>query len=57
MLPARHTLTARNADGPAAPLAFGAEAGRVYRVVADLRVFEVDRGSDAPLRDVTLTRE
>jgi hypothetical protein len=57
MLPARHTLTAQNSDGPAAPLAFEAEAGRVYRVVAALRVFEVDRGSDAPIRDVTLTRE
>jgi hypothetical protein len=56
MLPARHTLIAQNADGPAAPLAFEAEAGKVYRVVGDMRVFEVDRGSDTPLRDVTQTR-
>jgi hypothetical protein len=57
ILPTRHTLTAQNADGPAAPLAFEAEAGKVYRIVPDLRVFEVDRGSDTPVRDVTIARE
>jgi hypothetical protein len=57
MLPTRHTVIAQNADGPAAPLAFEAEAGKIYRIVGDLRVFEVDRGSDTPLRDVTIARE
>ena len=50
-------------------LSFQAEAGRVYRVAfvrggpepiaapsGEPRVFEVDRGSDGPLRDVTLAR-
>ncbi|MBX3204953.1 MAG: hypothetical protein KF764_07780 [Labilithrix sp.] len=60
VVPARHTLVVANANAPNeryAPLAFDAEAGKVYRVAfvaGDARVYEVDRGRDALIRDVTV---
>jgi hypothetical protein len=57
LLPGRHKIgVASGADDVVAPVAFVAEAGKVYRatyVGKDARVFEVDRGSDSPGRDVT----
>lgn len=59
MLPGRHTLIVRNGDDQEAPrgsLAFVAEPGKVYRVAFtgdEPRIFEVDRGSDRPVADVT----
>jgi hypothetical protein len=59
MLPGRHALRLADTSSPEAGsfrVAFDAQAGRVYRAVvapAAARVFEVDRGSDALLRDVT----
>lgn len=66
MLPGRHRVSASRAGdryGRALVLPFDAEAGHVYRVVlgavdADrgdftARLMEVDRDTDAPLRDVT----
>jgi hypothetical protein len=65
ILPGRHTVSAVDlkASGVRSPpLAFQAEAGRVYRVAFvppdhTARVFEVERGSDAVVRDVTLATE
>ncbi len=61
ILPGKHRLTVRNIADTAAPLGravFLAEVGRVYRPVfttaGSVRVYEVDRGSDALLRDVTI---
>lgn len=62
MLPARHTVTVVDVSAKserAPPLAFDAEAGKVYRVAFvrpdhSAHVFEVDRGNDAIVRDVTL---
>ena len=67
MLPGRHRVTAWRAGdryGRALVLPFDAEAGRVYRVVLGAvdpdrgdftaQLMEVDRDSDAPLRDVTV---
>jgi hypothetical protein len=60
LLPGRHALTVRNAKAPdrAEPLAFEAEAGKVYRVTMgeEARIFEVDRGGDKPIRDVTVAK-
>lgn len=59
MLPGRHALRVADTTSTEAGsfrVAFDAQAGRVYRAVvapAAARVFEVDRGSDALLRDVT----
>lgn len=59
LLPGRHTLTARNGDDRTAPqgsLAFAAEPNKVYRVVFSgetAHVYEVDRESDKPGKDVT----
>lgn len=57
LLPGRHKIgIASAANDVVAPVAFVAEAGKVYRaafVGADAHVFEVDRGSDSPGRDVT----
>lgn len=59
VLPARHTVSAARASAPregSPPVAFTAEAGRVYRVafVATApHVFEVDREKDSVVRDVT----
>jgi hypothetical protein len=60
LLPGQHRLGVANAangpNAPVVPVAFGAEAGKVYRVTfvaAAPHVFEVDRASDTPGRDVT----
>lgn len=59
LLPGRHTLTARNGDDRTAPtgsFAFVAEAGKVYRVAFSRErgeLYEVDRDSDKPVREVT----
>jgi hypothetical protein len=62
VLPGRHTIVVGNASAPNeryAPVTFQAEAGKVYRVVfpsgaqGEARVFEVDRGKDSLVRDVT----
>src|SRR5689334_2142660 len=59
MLPGRHAVRVADMASPEAGsfrVAFDAQAGRVYRAVvasAAAKVFEVDRGSDAMLRDVT----
>ena len=63
LLPGRHTLVVSNANAPNerhAPIAFQAEPGKVYRVAfapgpsgSEPRVFEVDRGKDSVIRDVT----
>jgi hypothetical protein len=59
MLPGRHAVRVADIAAPEAGsfrVAFDAQAGRVYRAVvasAAAKVFEVDRGSDAMLRDVT----
>jgi len=63
VLPGRHTLVVSNANAPNeryAPMAFQAEPGRVYRVAfaagpsgSEARIFEVDRGKDGVIRDVT----
>jgi hypothetical protein len=59
MLPGRHAVRVADIAAPEAGsfrVAFDAQAGRVYRAVvasAAARVFEVDRGSDAVLRDVS----
>jgi hypothetical protein len=59
-LPGRHEITVRNAqgDGRAEPLAFEAEAGKVYRptIAPEARIFEVDRGSDQQIRDATAVK-
>lgn len=63
VLPGRHTVAVANVKAPSErylPVSFDAEAGRVYRVTfpsgptGDARVFEVERGNDALVRDVTL---
>lgn len=70
VLPGRHTLKVRDLTDPNAlpgRASFIAEAGRVYRpvvfapqpsewggVATVVRVFEVDGGSDAQIRDVTV---
>ena len=63
LLPGRHRLTVGNANAPqdhAEPIAFEAEAGKVYRVTvgasAPARIYEVDRDNDTPARDATLAR-
>lgn len=58
LLPGRHALTVRNAKAPderPAAIVFEAEAGKVYRVTLgpEARIFEVDRATDAPVRDAT----
>lgn len=57
LLPGRHTLSVRSASGSdrPEPLVLQAQAGKVYRVVigSEARVWEVSRGSDAQVRDVT----
>ncbi len=63
MLPGRHTVVVGNANAPSeryAPITFEAQAGKVYRVTlasgpsgGEARVFEVDRGKDTAVRDVT----
>ncbi|CAN5924817.1 hypothetical protein BH11MYX4_BH11MYX4_44930 [soil metagenome] len=58
LLPGRHALTVRNAKAPderPAAIVFEAEPGKVYRVTfsPEARIFEVDRGTDAPGRDAT----
>ena len=59
LLPGRHALTAQNGAAPSEgreQLVFPAEAGKVYRiafVAGAPHIFEVDRASDAPLREVT----
>ena len=58
LLPGRHALAVRNAKAPderPVAIAFAAEAGKVYRVAftPEPRIFEVDRGTDAPGADVT----
>jgi hypothetical protein len=63
LLPGKHTLTARNGDDRSAPtgsFAFAAEAGKVYRVVfggETAHLYEVDRGSDKPVREITASTE
>lgn len=62
MLPGRHQLAIADLADAARPLgraAFIAAAGKTYRPLfpsrgGGARVFEVDSGSDAPLRDVTV---
>lgn len=67
MLPGKHRVSAASARDPYArtvPLVFVGEPGRVYRVEIgnvdpergdfSARVIEVDRASDAPVRDATL---
>lgn len=62
MLPARHTVMVGRASAPNerySAIAFVAEADHVYRVAfegGDPHVFEVDRGKDTLLRDVTVAR-
>ena len=58
LLPGRHALSVRDAKAPSerpVAMAFVAEAGKVYRVAftPEPRIFEVDRGTDAPGADVT----
>jgi hypothetical protein len=59
MLPGKHVVTVLNANAPqepGAPLAFEAQAGKVYRVTfvtGAARVYEVDRGADTAMSDVT----
>jgi len=63
MLPGRHTVVVANANAPNeryAPMSFQAEPGKVYRIGfvsgpsgSEPRIFEVDRGKDSVLRDVT----
>jgi len=57
LLPGRHTLSVRSASSSdrLEPLVLQAEAGKVYRVAigSEARVWEVSRGSDAQMRDVT----
>jgi hypothetical protein len=61
MLPVRHTVVVGNANAPNeryAPMTFEAEPGKVYRVVfvdGEPRIYEVDRGRDVLVRDVTQT--
>ena len=63
LLPGRHTVVVSNANAPNeryAPVSFQAEPGKVYRVAfasgpsgSEARIFEVDRGNDRAIRDVT----
>jgi hypothetical protein len=57
LLPGRHKIgIASGGEDVVTPAVFVAEAGKVYRaayVGKDARVYEVDRGSDSPGRDVT----
>ena len=59
LLPGRHKIGVANGPNDlVAPVAFVAEAGKVYRAVFagnEPHVFEVDRAGDAPGRDVTAT--
>ena len=66
LLPGPHRVSAmstRVATDPLPPVDFDAEAGHVYRVVfattpqqnTEARVYEVERGPDRPIRDVTKT--
>lgn len=66
LLPGRHTVDVANVTAPNAPpatVAFDADAGRVYRVAfvasesssgPTAHVYEVERGGDALLREVTV---
>ncbi len=60
ILPARHTIVVGNAAAPNERYlqrSFDAEPGRYYRVTFvanEPHVFEVDRGKDSLLRDVTI---
>jgi hypothetical protein len=65
VLPAKHLLVVLDAGDPSLPaqrVAFRAEAGKFYRPVfaaskgghAPARVYEIDKESDALIRDVTL---
>jgi hypothetical protein len=68
LLPGRHSITVRGAAGNLArPVELDAEGGKFYRVVltpdapgspggAVARVFEIDRGSDKLIRDVTVAK-
>lgn len=58
ILPGRHAIAVRNAKAPderPTSIAFDAAAGKVYRAAftPEARIFEVDRGTDAPGADVT----
>lgn len=59
VLPGQHTLGLRDQQHPSdfsEHVSFRAEAGKVYRPVlsgGSIRIYEVDRDSDAVLRDVT----
>lgn len=61
LLPGRHALTVQTTEAPASPsepIGFEAQPGKVYRVAmidGAPRVFEVDRGADTQVRDVTQT--
>ena len=62
LLPGRHAIAVRNAKAPderPTRLVFEAQAGKVYRVAfnPEARIFEVDRGTDAPGADVTASGE
>jgi len=61
VLPGRHSVGARGQAHQALveTLVFDAQADHVYRIAngQTLRVFEVDRGSDAMIRDVTIDPE
>jgi hypothetical protein len=59
LLPGKHVLTVVDTSAPQeprAPLAFEAEAGKVYRVALVTgapRIYEVDRSADTTRTDVT----
>lgn len=58
LLPGRHAIAVRNAKAPderPTSIVFEAAAGKVYRVAftPEARIYEVDRGTDAPGADVT----
>ncbi|MDB4933260.1 MAG: hypothetical protein JWP87_232 [Labilithrix sp.] len=57
LLPGQHRVGVANGpNDPVVPVAFAAEPGKVYRVTfvgPAPHVFEVDRASDTPGRDVT----
>jgi hypothetical protein len=60
ILPGEHRLgviSRKNPDGPLQYVQFRAEPGRTYRVLmqaSGAKVFEIDAGNDALLREVTL---
>jgi hypothetical protein len=62
MLPKRHTVIVSDAAAPNEkyPLAFDAQAGKVYRVIfspATPHVYEVDRDKDVAVKDVSVGGE